>query len=192
MNERINDIIARIQALQRELEAEIDQTRTTLRYHLEGRKVRFEQEILAQQRRFKERLLPYILHAHPKHLLVIPFIYPVILPFVLLDFFATLYQWVCFPIYGMPRVRRSDHFMFDRHQLAYLNLLEKLNCAYCSYANGLISYLREIVGRTEQYWCPIKHARRLLDAHPYYERFTEYGDAESYRSELPNLRRFEQ
>lgn len=34
--------------------------------------------------------------------------------------------------------------------------MEKVNCVYCSYFNGLMSYLREIAGRTEQYWCPIR------------------------------------
>jgi hypothetical protein len=42
--------------------------------------------------------------------------------------------------------------IFDRTHLAYLNLVEKINCAYCSYGNGLAAYLREIAARTEQYW----------------------------------------
>lgn len=53
----------------------------------------------------------------------------------------------------------------------------------------LVAYVREIVGQTEQYWCPIKHAQRMLDAHRYYQNFVEYGDAESYRKELEKLRR---
>jgi hypothetical protein len=92
--------------------------------------------------------------------LTAPVIYAVIVPLVLLDLFVTIYQRVCFPVYGIPKVNRGDYLIFDRHHLAYLNALEKLNCAYCSYANGLIAYVREIAGRTEQYWCPIKHARR--------------------------------
>jgi hypothetical protein len=62
-----------------------------------------------------------------------------------------------------------------------LNALEKLNCVYCSYANGLIAYVREIAGRTEQYWCPIKHARRVIGAHPHYAQFQDYGDAAAFR-----------
>ena len=65
-------------------------------------------------------------------------------------------------------MRRRDYFVFDRHHLAYLNAIEKLNCAYCSYANGLVAYVREIAGRTEQFWCPIKHARRAIGAHAHY------------------------
>lgn len=78
--------------------------------------------------------------------------------------------------------------MFDRTYLAYLNLIEKINRAYCSYGNGLISYLKEVVARTEKYWCPIKHARRVMQAHSYYSGSVDYGDAEAYRNELQNLR----
>jgi hypothetical protein len=95
---------------------------------------------------------------------------------------------VCFPLYRIPKVKRSDYFVFDRTHLAYLNLLEKVNCAYCSYGNGLIAYCREIFGRTEQYWCPIKHARGVLHAHPHYHGFVDYGDAQNYAAELERLR----
>jgi hypothetical protein len=107
---------------------------------------------------------------------------------VLLDLLVCLYQAVCFPIYGIPPVRRRDYLVFDRAHLAYLNAIEKINCAYCSYGNGLIAFVREVVARTEEYWCPIKHARRILDAHPRYRGFADFGDAESYRAELARLR----
>jgi hypothetical protein len=100
----------------------------------------------------------------------------------------SLYQMVCFPAYGIQKVRRADYFVFDRHHLAYLNALEKLNCAYCSYVNGLIAYVREIAGRTEQYWCPIKHARRVAGAHPLYAGFDDYGDADAYKKRVDELR----
>mgnify|MGYP003714603975 FL=1 len=71
---------------------------------------------------------------------------------------------------------------------AYLNGIEKLNCVYCGYANGMIAYVREIAGRTEQYWCPIKHARRSADPHDHFEAFIDYGDAETYRANLKQIR----
>ena len=67
-------------------------------------------------------------------------------------------QAICFRSYRIPRVRRMDYIRLDRSQLAYLNWVETLNCLYCGYANGVAAYVREIAGRTEQYWCPIKHA----------------------------------
>ena len=102
----------------------------------------------------------------------------------MLDLFVTVYQAVCFPVYGIAKVRRGDYLIFDRYHLGYLNALEKLNCGYCSYANGLLSYVREIAGRTEQYWCPIKHARRVIGAHSHYAQFHDFGDAAAFRVPL--------
>lgn len=188
MNPRIGELLDRIRQLREEIEQELRRRRAELHADFEDRRVRFEREVLEQQRRFKTGLLRYLLGARLRNVLTAPLIYSVLLPLLVLDLFATLYQAACFPAYGIARVRRADHFVFDRTHLGYLNLIEKLNCAYCSYGNGLVSYVREIVGRTEQYWCPIKHARRVLHAHPYYDQFADYGDAEAYRGELQALR----
>jgi acyl dehydratase len=188
MDDNIGEFVKRIRALEAQIEQEFQHRRQQLQADFENRKIRFEAEVLAQQRRFKKGVFRYVLTADWRHVLSVPFIYPVLLPMLLLDFFVTLYQWVCFPLYRIPRVKRSDYFVFDRTHLAYLNVLEKINCAYCSYGNGLAAYMREVVGLTEQYWCPIKHARRIWQAHPYYSGFVDYGDAQSYRDQLEQLR----
>jgi hypothetical protein len=77
----------------------------------------------------------------------------------------------------------------QRRQRIGLNALEKVNCLYCGYANGVIAYTREIAPRTEQYWCPIRHARWVRGTHRRYETFMPYGDAASYRTGLDDLRR---
>ena len=110
-----------------------------------------------------------------------PLVYALIVPLVFLDLCVTLFQAICFPVYGIPRVTRSEFIVIDRHHLAYLNGIEKLNCAYCGYANGLLAYTRAIAGRAEEHWCPIKHARRTKGQHRQYFRFADYGDAEKYR-----------
>ena len=188
MNKQIGDLIESIRELEDELEIELAKRREELRFKIIGRKVRFEQEILEQHRALKTRLSRYIIEARPLVALTAPFIYALIIPFLLLDLLVTLYQLVCFPVYGIPKVRRQDHLIFDRHRLAYLNALEKFNCFYCAYGNGLISYVREIAARTEQYWCPIKHARRVSGAHSHYSHFLDYGDAESYHDRLDEVR----
>ena len=134
------------------------------------------------------RLHHYILSSRALVLLTAPAIYAVAVPLLMLDLFLSLYQRICFPVYGIQRVARRDFLVFDRAQLRYLNLFERINCTYCSYANGLIAYAREIASRTEQYWCPIKHAKRLRDAHARYRDFLEYGDSAAYRKELAALR----
>jgi hypothetical protein len=110
-------------------------------------------------------------------------------PLLLLDLLVTLHQHACFRIYGISRVRRADYIALDRHRLSYLNGVEKLNCIYCGYGNGVIAYAREIASRTEQYWCPIKHARNVRSPHSRYSRFVAYGDAQGYRDKLVDLRK---
>jgi hypothetical protein len=152
-------------------------------------KPHFGAEIRARHRQLRTRLHHYVLGARALILLTAPVIYAAGVSLLLLDLAVTTYQAVCFPVYGIRKVARGDYFVFDRGQLAYLNLFERFNCAYCSYANGLIAYVREIASRTEQYWCPIKHAKRMKDAHARYPHFVDYGDADAYRRDLAALRR---
>jgi hypothetical protein len=159
-----------------------------LAFTVKGRAVHFEEHVLKRHRELKARLLSYILGARPLLILATPLMYSLIIPFVLLDLFMSVYQFVCFPLFGIPTVRRSDYLVIDRVHLSYLNVVEKVNCAYCAYANGLIAYAREITSLTEQYWCPIKHARRVIAAHERYRNFVDYGDAASYRKDLEALR----
>jgi hypothetical protein len=188
MTPQIQEFLDQIERIELAIEQAAKIRRQQWQADFDDHKLRFEKEVLAQQRRFKAGLLAYVLTAQWRHVLCVPFIYPVLVPMLLLDAFVWVYQWVCFPLCGIPRVRRSDYGVFDRSHLAYLNGLEKINCAYCAYGNGLIAYCREVFGLTEQYWCPIKHSRRILQAHPHYHGFMDYGDAQSYRSELSRLR----
>lgn len=118
-----------------------------------------------------------------------PIIWSVLLPFALVDLAVSIYQGICFPIYGIPKVQRRDYLLFDRHRLSYLNAIEKLNCKYCAYANGILGYVAEVAARTEQYWCPIKHALRVKSMHSRYKNFFDYGDAENYRKRIEEVRR---
>jgi hypothetical protein len=162
--------------------------RAELQADFEETRVRFEREVLEQQRRFRTGVFAYLLTANWLSVLTAPVIYALFFPILLLDLSITIYQHICFRAYGLARVKRSDYFVYDRTHLAYLNLIEKINCAYCSYGNGVMAYGREVVARTEQYWCPIKHARKLMAAHPYYTGFVDFGDAHSYKNELEHLR----
>ncbi len=182
-------LILKIRGLEEELETELGRQRAQFGFTLHRHKITFEREALRRHRILRQRLSSYILGARPLIALTAPVIYAMIVPFILLDLFITIYQAICFPVYGITRVRRNEYLVFDRAHLAYLNGLEKLNCLYCSYANGLMAYVREIAARTEQYWCPIKHARRLRAAHEHYHKFSEFGDAENYQKELEALRK---
>ncbi|MES9868302.1 MAG: hypothetical protein ABW089_11655 [Sedimenticola sp.] len=189
---KIEEIIGRLNSLQRELEGEIDrllsEKRELFQYTLQRGRVRFERGMRTLQRSYRTGLWRYLREAKLRHVLTAPLIYALIIPVSLMDLLVTLYQQVCFRVYDVPLVRRSEYLAIDRHQLAYLNVIEKFNCFYCSYANGVIAYSREVGARTEQFWCPIKHARRTRDAHGRTERFLDYGDAEAYRRRAQALR----
>jgi len=157
-------------------------------YELRKGKVWFSDEITRQHTRLRSSLLQYVRNSRFFVALTAPVIYSCIIPFLILDLFITLYQAFSFPIYGIPKVRRSDYIIFDRGKLCYLNLLERINCAYCSYGNGLIAYVVEIAARTEQHWCPIRHAHRIFRPHDRYRHFLPYGDASAYRARIEEVR----
>jgi len=189
MNKRIADIMAIIHKLEGDLEVELAQRRLDFDYTIDNEKVKFQEYVLKRHRQMRSHWLSYILKARPSVALTAPIIYAMVTPFAMLDIFVTLYQLICFRAYGISIVRRRDYIVLDRSQLAYLNWLEKFNCLFCSYANGVIGYVREISARTEQYWCPIKHARRIVGAHALYSSFADYGDVEAYKKiEQTNLR----
>jgi hypothetical protein len=181
MTDRVTTLLERIHALETELEQELVSRREQFSYRVEQRKIVFERDIELRHEALKQKLMPYIAGAHPLVVLTAPVIYSMIVPFVLLDLFVTIYQAICFPIYRIQKARRSDYIIFDRKHLSYLNGVEKLNCMYCSYGNGLLAYATEIAGRTEKRWCPIKHAKRMAGVHSHYAEFLEYGDCEGYR-----------
>lgn len=135
-----------------------------------------------------EGLLRYVLSGSAATALTAPIIYSLAIPVVLLDVWVSAYQAICFRAWGIRRVRRRDYFVVDRHRLPYLNALQKVNCVYCGYVNGLFAYVGEVAARTEQYWCPIAHSRRPRGAHPRSRTFAPYGDASAYRVRQVRLR----
>jgi len=188
MASTLDEILADIAALQARFEAELASRQEQLRYSITNGRAIFDAETRAAHRATRERFLPFLRRARPLYILTAPVIYSLILPFVLLDLFVTLYQAICFPVYGLEKVRRAEHILIDRQYLAYLNLMQKLNCVYCSYCNGLISYVREIAARTEAHWCPIKHSRRVKGTHACHRDFVDYGDADGWAVRLAELR----
>lgn len=188
MDTKINELVDKIAALEKKLLDELDAQQEKFHYHLEGTRVKFEQEILDAHRKLKIAVLPWLFSSKVRSIISAPFIYAMIVPILFFDITITLYQHICFRLYGILRVERSKYIVMDRHQLAYLNGVEKLNCLYCGYGNEVVAYTREVIARTEQYWCPIKHARRVVGSHRHYNKFADYGDAEYYHTQLIKLR----
>ncbi len=187
--DKIDDILSRIEGLEQELLEEFRRAEHDLLYTIKDGKVRFSEEIIRTHRQLAARWSDYVYESGVMMILTIPVIWMALVPAILLDIVVGLYQLVCFPVYGIPFVKRRDYLVLDRHVLSYLNWIEKLNCAYCGYFNGLMGYVSEVAGRTEQYWCPIRHARTPKAVHGRYRHFFAYGDAEAYRKGLERVRR---
>jgi hypothetical protein len=188
MTPRVEGLVDRAHDVNNDLRRVIGQSQRQWNRRLNRSRIWFDRELRRRHRRLKLGIVAYIGQGSVINLLTAPVIYSLIVPFALLDLWVTIYQSICFPIYGISRVPRRRYFAVDRHKLAYLNAIEKLHCTFCSYANGLIAYVREVAARTEQYWCPIKHARTISGPHGRYALFFDYGDAEHYRRDLEPLR----
>ncbi len=189
MDNKLEELLSKLKKVEQELVDELQKQQDIFAYEIRKKKVYFDKEAIDQQREQLVNLWRYLAGAPFKHLLSVPIIWACLIPTLLFDLFISLYHATCFPLYGIQKVKREDYIVFDRHYLEYLNFFEKLNCAYCSYFNGLVAYVQEIAARTERYWCPIKHARRVATIHNHYQNFFDYGDAESYRRELSMLRK---
>ncbi len=187
MSDKAAGLLHRIHQAERDLDLAIAEWRHEAKETVRGA-ARLSKQVRTEQRKLRRSLLAHIRSIGPLFWLTAPVIYGMIIPLVLTDVFATLYQFVCFPVYGISRIRRADYVVIDRHRLPYLNAIEKLNCVYCGYANGVIAYARELASRTEQYFCPIRHAIPVAGIHSRYSRFVAYGDAKGYRDQIEHLR----
>ena len=189
MNEKINRILAQMATLEDELRTAVHEQESRMFFQIKGKRVEFERSVRDAHRKLRTNVFRWIVTNRPQNLITGPIIYGMAIPLVVVDLCVSFYQWSCFPIYGIQKVRRADYLVYDRHQLQYLNIIEKFHCTYCEYANGLVAYVREIIGRTEQYFCPIKHARKVLATHARYNRFLDYGDARDYEARLEAFRK---
>lgn len=187
--ERLQGIIEEIKKLEKELLLEVQKKEGEFFYKIKGKKIYFEEETKKYHKRLATRIFTYILNASFLHIVTVPIIWSCIIPAVFMDMAVSTYQFICFKIYGIPKVNRNDYIVIDRQSLNYLNPMEKLNCVYCGYFNGLIAYVQEIAARTEQFWCPIKHARKIGSIHKRYHKFFDYGDQQGYQKGLAEIRK---
>jgi hypothetical protein len=90
-------------------------------YQVQGRKLVLSDETQKTHRDFRTPLWQYARHSRVMVALTAPLIYFCVIPFLLLDIAVSIYQGICFPIYGIPIVQRADYLIFDRGRLLYLN-----------------------------------------------------------------------
>jgi hypothetical protein len=187
-NKKILELLNQMEVIEKELNEIIHQQEIQFNYQLKGKKVEFENSIKEAHKKLKIGLIHWF-SKRPINLMTGPIIYSMIVPMLILDVCISFYQLTCFPIYKIKLVKRRDYISFDRHHLHYLNWIEKFHCSYCAYGAGLLAYITEIVARTEQYFCPIKHARKVMGTHSRYIKFLDYGDAKNYQENLESFRK---
>lgn len=188
MNDKVRELLAKINELEDELYTAMHERQESVLYRIEGTKIKFEKNLRETHLKLKMGIFKWMMESELRNVVTAPIIYFMIVPIVMLDLSLTVYQAICFPLYRVRKVKRESYILMDRHRLSYLNSIEKLNCAYCSYVAGVIGYAREISARTEQYWCPIKHAYKVIDPNRRYTRYADYGDGENYHTRHQTLR----
>lgn len=191
MDSKIRKILEKIEVLNVALKKEHARLAKKYGFYIEQKKVVFLKKIKAKNKRFRVPVWKYAFPKDVRHALSLPFIYMMIFPAVILDIFLTIYHAVAFPLYKIPKVRRSDYIIYDRKFLDYLNVIQKVHCLYCSYVNGLFAYAVEIAARTERYWCPIKAASKMNTPHTWYKDFADYGNPQEWNEKFNDHKAFE-
>lgn len=181
MKETIKEVLTKMEALQAEMKERYDEMAKKYGYEFQQKKIQFQQVFRDENRKEKISSWKYIATKNIRFILSMPFIYGMIIPAIFLDICLMAYQYTAFPLYRIPRVKRSDYIIFERKYLDYLNWIEKINCLYCSYVNGLFAYAVEVAARTERFWCPIKAASRPRFTHSWYKEFADYGSAKEWK-----------
>lgn len=182
MNKEIASLQAEIADRQKTLRTLVDKERNKQTAVTANHGGKFDAETLRRHRMQRSPIIPYMLNLPWQVHVSSPFVYGMIVPIAVLDLCLVMFQATCFRLWGVERIRRQDYVVVDRHSLSYLNGIEKLNCVYCGYANGVFAFARELAARTEKFWCPIKHAIRVRQQHSYYRDFIEFGDADGWRN----------
>lgn len=185
---RLENLIKEIHQLEEAVSEELRKTEKGLLYKVRNGKIFFEKDVLQRHRRVRLAIHKFLFQSPFLTIITTPVIYSLVFPAIFLDLMVQFYQAVCFPVYEIPKVNRADFVVLDRHKLKYLNWIERLNCTYCGYFNGVIAFVREVSARTEQYWCPIRHALRTRGTHRRYDRFLPYGDEEKFHERLEMIR----
>ena len=143
MNQHIQQLLDQITVLEDDLRNALNEQPSTIFFQINGKRVKFEKNMQETHRRLKLNFFRWLVTDRPQNLITGPIIYAMIIPLLVTDLFISFYQFSCFPIYGIKKVRRGDYIIFDRQHLDYLNWIEKFHCTYCAYGSGMIAYVSD-------------------------------------------------
>ena len=189
MSDRIKEMIEEIETMKKKLGEEITRQEEYVNYEVRNGYIKFEKEIFDSQKQNMMHLWDWFREIPLLQLLSAPVVYMMIVPAIVLDIMLFIYGYVVSRVFKIKFGKRSDYIVFDRQYLGYLNVVEKLNCLYCAYFNGLMQYASSIAARTEFYFCPIKHVKKIAYKHEFYHTFLPYGNGNEYQKKLKDLRK---
>src|SRR2546423_588072 len=117
MPAKLDTLLAEIRELEREMVGEARKKELDFCYKLHEKTVEFPGEAEPRHDALRLGIPDYVLHSRFLVLISSPVIWLCVVPIALADLVGSIYQAVCFPIYGIPKVVRSDYLAFDRHHL---------------------------------------------------------------------------
>ena len=113
MSTYVERFVEHIQEAEHELALEAAAQQRRWHYRMHRGRVWFDHEAREAQRRLKQGILQFLWQGSFFNLVTAPAIYSLLVPRLVLDAWVTPYQWTCFPIYGVARVRRRRYGVFD-------------------------------------------------------------------------------
>jgi hypothetical protein len=118
MSEKIDALLERMRGLEKEIVRELQRKEMEFFYEVRLGKVRFTQEARARHKQMVKRFTTYIRDSRAMIVFTSPVIWACLVPILILDLTMKLYQAICFPIYGIPKVKRRDSSRFNRQTCA--------------------------------------------------------------------------
>ena len=115
---KLEAIIEEIKKLEKQLVLEIEKKEEEFFYKIKGKKVYFDPKIKRYQKTLATRIYSYIVNTSLLNLLTVPIIWFCLLPALFMDVVVSVYQFICFRVYGIPEVKRSEYMVMDRHSLS--------------------------------------------------------------------------
>lgn len=189
MQNNLQALLQEIRELERSVIEQSKLKEEELLFKIKNQKIVFENEIKEKHKALRTSAIRFLAETSLISYLIAPVVYSMIIPAVIMDLFVSFYQMVCFPVFRIPKVHRKEYISLDKYKLKYLNWIERINCDFCGYFNGVIGYAREVASRTEQYFCPIKHALKTRGLHSRHARFLTYGDPTDLHEKFAQLRK---
>ncbi len=144
MGNTIREILLKMESLNADLKEEYARLSQKYGFSFQKKRIIFLEEFRKRNKSFRFPAWKYAIPTNIRHFFSIPFIYGMIIPTVILDIFLIIYQAAAFRLYRIPLVKRSEYVVFDRRFLDYLNFVQKVNCLYCSYVNGVFAFAVEV------------------------------------------------